>query len=453
MSSSPHALVLPLPFLSHITSLMHLSRLLTNHDFIITFVNTEHNQHIVSSNKDSHPDQIRMISIPDGLSLEEERNNYKLFLALEKHMPARLEQVICEINEREEEKKITCLIADCGMTWAFEIAEKMGLQTVAFCPTSGTHVAVACLSIPKLIKDGIIDENGFPKNQEKFRLTATTPLMDLSQLTWNYFRDHDAQRFMFHYFVKIEKALSKAQFILINSCEDLELPIFTNFPNLRPIGPLIEQVEKIGTQIGQFSDNTTCMTWLDQQENNSVVYVSFGSVAKLDQNQLEELGLGLELSQMPFLWIIRRDLTDSNNNIFLQQFEERVKQRGKIAKWCNQKKVLAHPSVTCFVSHCGWNSTIEGVTNGLRFLCWPYFADQFANQDYICDMANIGLRVVKNENGVVTKENIQSSLIELMENNEMKERAEKLKEIVNKSTVEGGSSFTNLNKFVQAIKK
>ncbi|KAJ3673842.1 hypothetical protein LUZ60_005834 [Juncus effusus] len=242
--------------------------------------------------------------------------------------------------------------------------------------------------------------------------------------------------------------------ILTSNPEDLELPIFKSFPNILPIGPLpIEQDEKNGIQIGHFAEDTTCMTWLDQQQTYSVVYVSFGSLAKLDQNQFQEVALGLELSQTRFLWITRPDLTDGDNDVFIRQFHERVKERGKIVSWCNQMNVLAHPSVACFVSHCGWNSTLEGVKNGLRFLCWPLFSDQFANQNYICDELNIGLRLVKNENGIVTKENIRSSLIELIKNQDMKAKAQKLKEIVNKSIAEGGSSFTNLHKFTKAMKQ
>ncbi|KAJ3693276.1 hypothetical protein LUZ60_008756 [Juncus effusus] len=412
--SSPHAVVLPLPFLGHISPLMHLSHLLTNHGFTITFINIERTQNIISGYNDCQSDQIRVISIPRGLPAEEDGINYNFFLALEKNVPARLEQVIRDINEREEDKKVRCLIADCSMAWALEVAEKMGIQTVAFCPASGAHLAVAYLGIPKLVEDGILDENGFPTNQEKFQLTTTTPLMDVNHFTWNYMRDEETRQIMFNYFSRSGKASSKAHFILVNSCEELESSIFTNFQNIRPIGPLIpiDQVEKADTQIGQLPYDTTCMTWLDQQETNTVVYVSFGSITKPDQNQFEEIGLGLELSQMRFLWITRPDLTDSNNRIFLRRFEECVKQRGKIAEWCNQKKVLAHPSIACFISHCGWNSTMEGVKNGLRFLCWPYYTDQFPNQDYICDMLNVGLRVVKIENGIVTKEIIRSSLIE-----------------------------------------
>ncbi|KAJ3673840.1 hypothetical protein LUZ60_005832 [Juncus effusus] len=176
--------------------------------------------------------------------------------------------------------------------------------------------------------------------------------------------------------------------------------------------------------------------------------------SKLDHNQFQEVALGLEVSETQFLWITKLDLADGDNNdVFIRQFHERVKEHGKIVAWWNQKKVRAHPPVACFISHRGWNSTLEGVKNGLRFLCWPLFGDQFANQKYIRDELNIGLRLVKHENGAVTKENIKSSLIELMKNEDMKAKAQKLKEIVNKSIAEGGSSFTKLHKFTKAMKQ
>ncbi|KAK1352353.1 hypothetical protein POM88_053292 [Heracleum sosnowskyi] len=74
-----------------------------------------------------------------------------------------------------------------------------------------------------------------------------------------------------------------------------------------------------------------------------------------------------------------------------------------MVSWTPQVKVLRHPSIACFLSHCGWNSTSEGVSNGVPFLCWPYFADQFLNQTYICDVWKVGLRCDKDETGIVSK--------------------------------------------------
>ena len=76
---------------------------------------------------------------------------------------------------------------------------------------------------------------------------------------------------------------------------------------------------------------------------------------------------------------------------------------GTVVSWCPQQKVLAHRAVACFVSHCGWNSTMEGVRNGMPFLCWPYFADQFVDRNYITDVWRTGLAASPDAGGVVTK--------------------------------------------------
>ncbi|KAC9242325.1 hypothetical protein E3N88_46144 [Mikania micrantha] len=117
----------------------------------------------------------------------------------------------------------------------------------------------------------------------------------------------------------------------------------------------------------------------------------------------KELALGLETSNKPFLWVVRPGMTKETKLDYPDGYIERVGCRGRIVSWAPQQKVLAHPSVACFMSHCGWNSTLEGVTNGLPFLCWPYFADQFHNETYICDIWKTGLKLNKNEEGIITR--------------------------------------------------
>ncbi|KAJ0100334.1 hypothetical protein Patl1_21709 [Pistacia atlantica] len=103
-----------------------------------------------------------------------------------------------------------------------------------------------------------------------------------------------------------------------------------------------------------------------------------------DKTQFQELAMGLQLSNRPFLWVVRPDITDKINDAYPEVFTNRVVSRGHIVSWAPQHKVLAHPSIACFISHCGWNSTIEAISNGVLFLCWPYFTDQMHNENYIC---------------------------------------------------------------------
>lgn len=115
-------------------------------------------------------------------------------------------------------------------------------------------------------------------------------------------------------------------------------------------------------------------------------------------------------------------------------------------------QVLAHRAVACFVSHCGWNSTMEGVRNGVPILCWPYFVDQFANRSYICDVWRTGLAVTPGEDGVVTKEEVAAKLGLVIGDKGIAERAGMLRDAARKSFSEGGSSYENFKRFVHLLR-
>jgi UDP:flavonoid glycosyltransferase YjiC (YdhE family) len=103
------------------------------------------------------------------------------------------------------------------------------------------------------------------------------------------------------------------------------------------------------------------------------------------------------------------------------------------------------------VSHCGWNSTTEGVRNGVPILCWPYFADQFANRSYICDIWMTGLAVTRGEDGVVTKEELISKLELVINDDGIAERVRMLRDAARRSLSKGGSSYENFLKFVSLL--
>ncbi|CAL5369819.1 unnamed protein product [Camellia sinensis] len=198
--------------------------------------------------------------------------------------------------------------------------------------------------------------------------------------------------------------------------------------------------------------NSTCLEWLDQQPANSVVHVAFGSFTVFDQIQFQELALGLELTNRPFLWVVLPDITDENNDAYLKRFKERAATRGRMVGWAPQQKVLGHPSVACFLSHCGWNSTMEGLSNGIPLPCWPYFADQFFNQSYICDVWKVGLGFNCDENGIVKQGEIKDKVEQLFSDKTFKARSLDLKEVVSKSAKEGGCSHNNFNNFIEWMK-
>jgi UDP:flavonoid glycosyltransferase YjiC (YdhE family) len=223
-------------------------------------------------------------------------------------------------------------------------------------------------------------------------------------------------------------------------------------PNLLPIGPLLSS-NRLGQAVGNFwPEDSTCLSWLDKQAPRSVVYVAFGSIAIFNKHQFEELALGLEFLGQPCLWVVRSDFTNESFTKYPDRFLEKVGDFGKIIKWAPQEKVLSHPSIACFVTHCGWNSTMKGLSMGVPFLCWPYFADQYYIKSYICDVLKVGLALDPEENGIISRREIRRKMDNLLCDGGIRANTLKLKEMARKSIHEGGSSMNNFKIFIEQLK-
>lgn len=265
------------------------------------------------------------------------------------------------------------------------------------------------------------------------------------------FSGSNAGKIIFKSVLRNNNLLKLADWIICNTTSELEQGALSSFPEILPIGPLMAS-NRLGESAGHlWPVDTTCITWLDQQPACSVIYAAFGSFTLFDLNQLQELALGLELTNRPFLWVVRPDMTNEKIRMYLTEFEARIQKQGRIVSWAPQDKVLSHPSVSCFLSHCGWNSTMEGVSNGVPFLCWPYFTDQFINQNYICDVWKVGLGLDKTESGMITREEINNKVEQLLTDKSFRERVLLLKEKAFNSVQKGGCSYKNMSNFVKWI--
>lgn len=295
--------------------------------------------------------------------------------------------------------------------------------------------------------------SGVPQRSQIIELAPKMPTMRTENLVWVCIGDATTQRALFQAICRNNKAVKLADWILCNSANDLEPSAFTLAPGSVPIGPMLAS-NRLGNSAGNFwAEDAACLKWLDQQPPCSVIYIAFGSFTVFDQTQFHELALGLELSKRPFLWVVREDIGDyGTTHAYPEGFLERIGCRGRIVSWAPQQKVLGHPSVACFLSHCGWNSTIEGVINGLPFLCWPYFADQFLNESYICDVWKVGLGFSKNESGIIERGEIKNKVDQLLGDEMFRERALKLKELARNSVMEGGQSSVVFENFVKWVK-
>ena len=196
------------------------------------------------------------------------------------------------------------------------------------------------------------------------------------------------------------------------------------------------------------------MEWLNTKPKRSVIYVSFGSMSVLSKPQMEELGRALLSIGRPFLWVIRDKNKDQEEDKLVSCREE-LEKLGMIVPWCSQVEVLSNPSLGCFVTHCGWNSTLESMVCGVPMVGFPQWSDQGTNAKLIEDFWKTGLRVKTNKDGIVERDEFQRCLETVMgdgeKGEEMRLNAKKWKDLSREAANEGGSSDKNLKHFVNVI--
>ncbi|KAI7735106.1 hypothetical protein M8C21_033765, partial [Ambrosia artemisiifolia] len=334
-----HVLVIPYPAQGHVIPIMELAQRLVEQGIRVTFINTEVNHKLVTSwlDKECFGDMMQMVSIPDGLEPWEDRSDLcKLTLSILQTMPSKLEELIEMIN-KEESSKVTCVIADDCMGWAIKVAKKMGIRSAAFWPASVATLA-SILSLQKLIDNGIINKDGIPLTDEIIQFSETMPPIKPCNLAWTCFEDPGTVEAFFQVVVQALEASRLTEWFICNSSRELEAAAFSLYPNLSPIGPLLAS-NRQANQAGHFwQEDSTCLAWLDQQPACSVIYVAFGSFTIFNQTQFEELALGLELSNRPFLWVVRPGMTKEAATDYPDGYMERICSRGRIVSWAPQQK-------------------------------------------------------------------------------------------------------------------
>lgn len=251
------------------------------------------------------------------------------------------------------------------------------------------------------------------------------------------------------------KSLKSSSGIIFNAIEDLEAEQLKQSLKEFPvphfcIGPFHKHVSLSSSSL--LTQDMTCLAWLDKQELNSVIYVSLGSIASIDESEFLEIAWGLRNSNQPFLWVVRPGLIRGTQWIenLPKGFIESLDGKGKIVKWAPQIEVLAHRATGGFLTHCGWNSTIESICEGVPLICKPSFGDQRVNARYISDVWRIGLHL-ENEIERVEIERAVRTLMKSSEGEEIGKRIMPMRETAEKCLEPGGSSFMNLEKLIAHI--
>jgi hypothetical protein len=199
-----------------------------------------------------------------------------------------------------------------------------------------------------------------------------------------------------------------------------------HLPPVYCVGPLVAAG-------AEAKEKHECLAWLDRQPERSVVFLCFGSTAAAthSEEQLREVAVGLRKSGHRFLWVVRAPLRGDTERLFDPRadadldallpdgFLEGTRGRGLVVKhWAPQVEVLNHRATGAFVTHCGWNSALEGITAGVPMLCWPMYAEQKMNKLFMVEEAMVGVEMVGWRQGLVKAEEVEAKVRLVMESEE-----------------------------------
>ncbi|PNT71009.1 hypothetical protein BRADI_2g21317v3 [Brachypodium distachyon] len=197
------------------------------------------------------------------------------------------------------------------------------------------------------------------------------------------------------------------------------------------------------------TEKESYMAWLDAQPVNSVLYVSLGSFLSVSPAQLDEIAYGLAQSKVRFMWVLR----DACSRVegLIQGSD------GMVVPWSDQLKVLCHPSVGGFLTHCGMNSMLEALYAGVPMLTLPIVLDQPINSRLIVDVWKVGysLKEKVRADSVIGRDEIAEAVKKLMMNSGdaegVRRRASLLEEASRTTAEEGGSSYRDIMAFIDFI--
>ncbi|KAL5707419.1 hypothetical protein ACHQM5_018322 [Ranunculus cassubicifolius] len=176
--------------------------------------------------------------------------------------------------------------------------------------------------------------------------------------------------------------------------------------------------------------------------------------------------MGLEASQLSFIWVVRAPGNKAKEELLPQGFEERMEGKGLVIRdWAPQVLILDHLSVGGFLTHCGWKSTLEGICAGVPFITWPVFAEQFLIEKHITQVMKMGISAgnevwsewIEPKDVSVTKEKVEEVVNRLMGDTEeaydIRMRAKELGVMAKRAAEEGGSSYNDLSPVINALRE
>ncbi|WOK91412.1 UDP-glycosyltransferase 88A1-like [Canna indica] len=459
----------PMPGMGHLVPMVELAKIYILHKFSVTVVLMDSpNKHpsldaFVSRVSSTHPSiSFHQLPPPPPSSLPADPADISIFRILD---DVRLNnpQLRHFLAAQSRISDVRAIVLNFFCTEALDITAELRLPSYFFFSSAASNLVVF-LYLPTIYSTSDLNVKDLGDEPLHFPGLPPIPASHIPQNIND--RNSEAGKRMFNVF----RRLLDGDGILINTFESLEAQAvevlrdganFLGFrmPPVYCIGPLVadgSRDEGSGTV-----EKADCMVWLDSQPHGSVVFLCFGSMGTFPVEQLKEIAIGLEKSDQRFLWVVRAPRTKNEEPepeleaLLPEGFMERTKDRGLVVKsWAPQVEVLNHKAVGGFVTHCGWNSTLEAITAGVAMVAWPLYAEQRMNKVFLVELMKLAVAMEGYDKEMVTAGEVEAKVTWLMKcdgGRELRERAAAMKEMAAEAWREGGSSYQAWSEMVKTF--
>ncbi|XP_022952779.1 putative UDP-glucose glucosyltransferase [Cucurbita moschata] len=362
-----------------------------------------------------------------------------------------------------ENRPVSCLIGNPFVPWVCDVANEFGIPCSVLWVQSCSVFSIYYHFSRKTLN--------FPSESDPFCDVEipSLPLLKHDEIP-SFLHPYGEYKAIGRSILQQFRNVSVPFCILMDTFEELEKDVIDHISTICsviPIGPLFQTLklsDEKGSLSGDFLKADDCFEWLDSKPEKSVVYISFGSIVHLSQTQVEEMAHALCNSGFSFLWVMKplpKDMADClglKSHVLPDGFLEKAGERAKIVKWSPQQRVLCHPSIACFVTHCGWNSSVEALSSGVPMVVLPQWGDQVTNAKFLVEQLGVGLRLTRGamEKRLVLRDEFEKCLRDAIvgpKAEELRENALKWKAAAEKAAAEGGSSETRIDELVGEIRK
>ncbi|CAI0402501.1 unnamed protein product [Linum tenue] len=459
-------LMVPYPAQGHLTPMLHLaSSFLHLHDDshytfapVLLLPHFLHRQISAATTTTNVDPRISLVPIPPP-DEEEQSPPPGDFFAIDKAIEeittaaGQMEAVVRRHVINDEDAGV-CMVVDLLVSSAVDVARRCDVPVAGFWPAALlTYRLIA--AIPRLVAAGLIHpHSGIPQHSGApiGDLLPGQPPLSTDDLPW-LIGSPAARKARFKFWTKTLNRSTTLQCLLVNSSPGGGQPDEFHQhqqPQVLQIGPLISQQTPIADNSSNhvtfsfWEQDSSCLQWLATQKPNSVLYISFGSwVGPIGEPKVRALATSLEAIGIPFLWVLGPTWRQGLPRGF--EHDLSVSHRGRVVTWAPQMEVLRHGAVGCYLTHCGWNSTVEAVQCRKRMLCFPVAGDQFVNCRYIVEKWRVGVEL-----SGFGRQELEEGLEKVMGDGEMNGKLESLYELSLGKEAKC-SAIANLNAFVHLL--